>query len=163
MSIAITLGFQTAKRNSLPILLHCSDGKSEATEIFMNPPAGILRTELILNPSPTRRRNHIGDGTAYAESTPEDELSDGVSATQIEFLTEQLAATEKDLAKMIAQIEEKDLAAVTAEAEIKRLTTLLDGPVPKLGSAAPVETPPTEPEPLLPESAGTAKDAAKRR
>lgn len=161
MSIAITLGFQTAKRNSLPILLHCSDGKAEATEIFMNPPAGILRTELILNPTPTRRRNHVGDGTDYAESTPEDELSDGVSETQVEFLAEQLAAAEKELATMIAKNEEKDLAAVIAELEIKRLTTLLDGPVPKLAPLPLDEA--AEPEPLLPDSAGTAKDSAKRK
>ncbi len=54
--LAITLGYTESGRTAAPIHLYAGNDAGEAEKIFTNPPAGIFRTELFKNPTPTRRR-----------------------------------------------------------------------------------------------------------
>lgn len=89
MSLAIILGFSGTKRTDPVTNLYTGNDLGEARRILESPPAGIGRTEMIINPAPSRRKTH---GTAEVEAPleslasgevpPSDEAPPAESATE---------------------------------------------------------------------------------
>jgi hypothetical protein len=54
--LAITLGFAAPGRSAPPVPLYVGNDASAAEAVFLAPPDGIIRTEMIKAPVITRRR-----------------------------------------------------------------------------------------------------------
>jgi len=66
--LAITLGFAEMGRTAPPVPLYVGNDAGAAEAIFLAPPDGIIRTELIKAPIITRR--HLVDPPAAAAPAP---------------------------------------------------------------------------------------------
>lgn len=59
MSLAIVLGFSGTKRTDPVTNLYTGNDLAAARNMLESPPAGIGRTEMIVNPAPARRKIHV--------------------------------------------------------------------------------------------------------
>ena len=54
--LSITLAYTSASRYATPSVLYAGNDATAAESVFLDPPAGFIRTELIKAPLVTRRR-----------------------------------------------------------------------------------------------------------
>jgi hypothetical protein len=76
MSLVIVLGYSGSKRTDAVTNLYTGHDVAAARAILEGPPSGISRTEMILNPAPSRRKMHVC-GSAGGGLDPETTVSPG--------------------------------------------------------------------------------------